>query len=572
MKLSRYLVLIGGLTVAAFPLTTTGQNLVINPGFEQYTFCRDSTASRILTAGGLNTYIYTGPTQVAGTGAPGWLSPTSIGAAHFLPCNTFPTIRDIGSRYTGWYRPNTGVGYLILHTYSANSTTNAYDRSYAQGQLTRPLVAGCTYRVSCWARVARTNEGPVFPPPVPVASDNLGAYFTRARFGTASATVLTGFQPQAMLLPAGRLLTDTLNYTYLSSTFVAQGGEQFFTLGNFQPNAATTVRPIRPTSYPLWAGYAIDDVAVEALLPPGLALDLGPDQWLGSCAGSGPATLTAPPGFQSYRWNTGQTTASIQVSQPGRYVVTADFGCGVLKDSLEVRRYDPRLSPPLLPPPPALCPTQSLTLSAVPGFSAYQWSDGPTGPTRPVTQPGRYRLTARTADGCLVRDSVEVALLPPPTIPAGFPPDTLICEQEAWRLTVPAPPAGISYQWSTGSTNATLYVPPGAAGSYSLTVRNSCQAVTATVQVRTQDCTALLKIPNVITPNGDGRNDQFRVVAPGVHRLHLQVFNRWGQLLFEAADYQHQWPTGPQAAGSYYYLLLDETYGRRYRGWLEVLR
>ena len=63
----------------------------------------------------------------------------------------------------------------------------------------------------------------------------------------------------------------------------------------------------------------------------------------------------------------------------------------------------------------------------------------------------------------------------------------------------------------------------------------------------------------MITPNGDGQNDQFRIAAPGVHRLRLQVFTRWGKLLFEAADYQHQWPTGPQPAGSYHYLLLDET-------------
>ena len=91
---------------------------------------------------------------------------------------------------------------------------------------------------------------------------------------------------------------------------------------------------------------------------------------------------------------------------------------------------------------------------------------------------------------------------------------------------MPAPPAGSSHQWSTGSTDPTLYVPPGAAGPYSLTACNHCQAITATVQVRMQNCSALLTIPNVIMPNGDGQNDQFRVVAPGVHRLRLQVFTR----------------------------------------------
>lgn len=549
------------------PTPANGQNLVINPGFEQYTRCRDSvgTTNPSFAVTNIGSYIVNGIYSL-GTGAPGWLCPTFGISAHVLPCNSYEVIRQLGSSYNGWFLPHTGNGYGMITMYNIDG-----GRSYVQGQLTSPLRAGCTYRVSCWLRVPFGRQGFNLQVPAPVASDNLAGYFTSARFGTNTSAPLLGRQPQATLLPPGQVVADTLNYHYLSSTFVAQGGEQFFTLGNFQPDAATTLRLLRPWPASPWAVYAIDDVAVEAVPPAGLTLELGPDQLLGSCASSGPATLTAPAGFQGYRWNTGQTTASIQVSQPGRYVVTADFGCGVLKDSVEVRRYDPRLSPPLLTPPPALCPGQSLTLSAIPGFSAYQWADGPTGPTRPVTQPGRYRLTARTTNGCLVRDSVDVQLLPPPVIPAGFPADTLICEQEAWRLTVPAPPVGSSYLWSTGSTDATLYVPSGAAGPYSLTVRNRCQAVTATVRVRTQDCTSLLTIPNVITPNGDGRNDQFRVVAPGVHRLRLQVFNRWGQLLFEAADYQHQWPTGPQPAGSYYYLLLDETYGRRYRGWLEVL-
>lgn len=417
--------------------------------------------------------------------------------------------------------------------------------------------------------MARTGEINYLPP---AASDNLGVYFSNARFGTNTTAALFWPQPQALLLPAGQVLTDTLNYVYISRTFIAQGGEQYFTMGNFRPNAATTVRALRPSSHPLWAAYAIDDVTVEAVPPPNLTLDLGPDQWLGACAGAGPVTLMAQPGFQGYRWSTGQATASIQASQPGRYVVTADFGCGTLRDSVELRRYDPRLNP-LLTAPPALCPGQTISLAALPGFQSYQWADGPTGPTRTITQPGRYRLAARTADGCLVRDSVDVALLPVPAIPAGFPADTLVCAQEPWRLHLPPPPPGTSYAWSTGSTDETLYVPAGAAGIYTLTVRNRCQTTTAVVRLRTQDCASVLTIPNVVTPNGDSRNERFRVAAVGARTLRLQVFSRWGQLVFESDDYRDQWPEGPHVApGLYYYLLVDTTYARRYRGWVEVLR
>lgn len=104
-------------------------------------------------------------------------------------------------------------------------------------------------------------------------------------------------------------------------------------------------------------------------------------------------------------------------------------------------------------------------------------------------------------------------------------------------------------------------------------MRTRCQAVTATVRVRTQDCASALVLPTIVTPNGDGLNDRFRVGAAGAHALRLHVFTRWGQSVFEAADYQGQWPAGPQVApGLYYYLLVDDTYGRRYRGWVEVVR
>lgn len=460
MNLAKRFLTVGWLAIIFLSQEAFAQNLVVNPSFEQYTNCRDSTATHDITASTFN--IFTNPNGFPpGTGAPGWFAATRTGCTHFLPCNYFPSIRFWGRRYTGWYRPRTGGAYILLSTYGNEQMVVIGDSryTYAQGQLTQPLQTGCTYRISCWARLARTGEHPQLP----TASDNLSAYFTSSRFGTSTTAALLTIQPQAFLLPAGQFITDTLNYTYISSTFVAQGGEQYFTLGNFRPKLATSIRVSRPynNNNPL-ALYAIDDVSVEAVPPPGLALSIGPDLWLGACPGATPATLTAPPGFQGYRWSTGQTTASITVNQPGRYGLTADFGCGQLRDSVEVRRYDP-LRTRLLAPLPALCPGQTLLLTAAPGFRAYQWADGPTGP---VSQPGRYRLLARTADGCSVRDSLDVALLPAPAIPAGFPPDTLVCAQEAWRYTPPPAPPGSTYAWSTDSPDATLYVPPGAAGAY----------------------------------------------------------------------------------------------------------
>jgi gliding motility-associated-like protein len=66
-------------------------------------------------------------------------------------------------------------------------------------------------------------------------------------------------------------------------------------------------------------------------------------------------------------------------------------------------------------------------------------------------------------------------------------------------------------------------------------------------------------LPNVFTPNGDGRNDLF--VPRGlcfVERVDLQIFNRWGQLVFQTEDPAINWDgnnlNGENLpAGTYFY-------------------
>ena len=58
-----------------------------------------------------------------------------------------------------------------------------------------------------------------------------------------------------------------------------------------------------------------------------------------------------------------------------------------------------------------------------------------------------------------------------------------------------------------------------------------------------------LKVPNVITMNGDNINDEFIIRnIEDYDRVRLQIFNRWGNLVFETEDYQNDW-TGLDANG-----------------------
>lgn len=73
----------------------------------------------------------------------------------------------------------------------------------------------------------------------------------------------------------------------------------------------------------------------------------------------------------------------------------------------------------------------------------------------------------------------------------------------------------------------------------------------------------ILVFPNVITPNGDNVNDIFVIKnAEKYPNNILQVFNRWGKIVFEQTNYDNKWDGGTLSDGTYFYVFkyLDKVY------------
>ncbi len=51
----------------------------------------------------------------------------------------------------------------------------------------------------------------------------------------------------------------------------------------------------------------------------------------------------------------------------------------------------------------------------------------------------------------------------------------------------------------------------------------------------------VIYIPNTFTPNGDGVNDGFFAKGVGINKFNIQIYDRWGHLLFETNDIDHAW-------------------------------
>ena len=68
-----------------------------------------------------------------------------------------------------------------------------------------------------------------------------------------------------------------------------------------------------------------------------------------------------------------------------------------------------------------------------------------------------------------------------------------------------------------------------------------------------------LKVPNVFTPNGDGRNDEFRVAYQSLREFHCWIYNRWGHLVYSWDDPAKGWNGmiggRPAAEGAYMYVI-----------------
>ena len=77
-------------------------------------------------------------------------------------------------------------------------------------------------------------------------------------------------------------------------------------------------------------------------------------------------------------------------------------------------------------------------------------------------------------------------------------------------------------------------------------------------------------IPNVITPDGTGKNEQF-VVQFTCSPLHLKVYNRLGKLVYDQPNYANSWNGADLAVGTYYYQL-SAANGQSWKGWIQIIR
>ncbi len=262
------------------------------------------------------------------------------------------------------------------------------------------------------------------------------------------------------------------------------------------------------------------------------------------------ATVT---GATSYLWNTGEVTSIIKAFQNLVYWCDVNKEGCVYRDSILVTvKPLPIVN---LGTDVTLCEDNTLLLDAANLNSTYLWQDNSTNPTYLIKKAGKYYVTVNRQN-CIVKDTINIAYNLKPVFTLGS--NQPICN--GMVITLNPQLSNVSYLWQDGTIAPTYTVTQF--GLYYLTATNTCGSKTDSILITRGFCK--LYIPNAFTPNGDGKNDVFKAsFGENITEYSLQIFNRYGEIVFENKDKNKGWDGtyrgARQPGGTFFWLINYKT-------------
>ena len=193
-----------------------------------------------------------------------------------------------------------------------------------------------------------------------------------------------------------------------------------------------------------------------------------------------------------------------------------------------------------------------------------------------LSQEGQY-LAYADLDGCL-SDTVGIDVSLFETRQVVLPPDTSLCFIEDFFIG--ADTIFASYLWSDNSTDSIFYPTEDNSDQIFLlaTDFNGCESVDF-ISVTFINC--LVVVPNIITPNGDGINDEWIIELDQPQFYQAIVYNRLGRKVYQTNDASLGWDGSnsqsgePCPEGTYFYVVqVNDFEGRliEEQGSLTILR
>lgn len=224
-----------------------------------------------------------------------------------------------------------------------------------------------------------------------------------------------------------------------------------------------------------------------------------------------------------------------------------------------------------------------VTLTASGGTAGgYAWFDGPTDGdliagennatlSAIITQSSSYYVALR--DGNCVGDKEEYPItITQVTVNAG--PDLALTTGQ--QIDLQATSNGTQFTWSPaqGLSETSILNPVLTSvreGYYILEASNGATCVAKdSFLVSFKDVCQLIGLPNLITPNNDGKNDAFDVGCYISYDWFFEVYNKWGKRVYLADPMTGPW-SPDLSPDVYYFYLEDRASGKKFNSWLQIV-
>ncbi len=237
------------------PPATHAQNLVPNPGFEEADSCSDQLPPFV--------------------GIHDWYS-VNGSPDHLRSCLPYGDFRGLPMNFFTYQEPFEGTSCAGLHTYWQND--QAEYREWMMAPLVEPLVVGQTYYCSFWANAAFGGNHQY--PQQWLANDKVGMRFTTMAMPPWTVNDPFPAPPNQAHIMYPQILADTVGWTLVSGSFVADSAYQYVMIGQFFSNALTDTLHFSPEGVPWYwlpRAYTLVDAVCVTASPEGCDLGQGVD-------------------------------------------------------------------------------------------------------------------------------------------------------------------------------------------------------------------------------------------------------------------------------------------------------
>lgn len=264
-----------------------------------------------------------------------------------------------------------------------------------------------------------------------------------------------------------------------------------------------------------------------------------------------------------------------------KYTIFTENGCAdSITRVLDTLADYPNVSWQIVSGSMPLCKGDSAFFLISGGDSIYWYDDGDTASYKGLSKTGNYRFEVINGGVCKGYDSVQVYAYQAADIKSYS--DTIIYRGRQAKLRVDK--AMINIRWFPGEyfEDSTLALVTTKRLTDSMTFyvsaldSNGCYDIDSVV-VQIID-PPLVKIPNIITPNGDQQNQTWNLIdIPDIHLYDIVISDRQGKRVWESNNYQHDWSGQDQNGnevpeGVYFYYMKNRYTKEIFKGYIQLVK